>query len=214
MKNDKNIKYEESKDKLSIINECKYKSLFVSSRDAVMTLEPPSWKFTSGNPATIKMFKAKDEAEFLSYEPWKLSPLLQPDGCRSEEKAKEMIKIAIKNGSNIFEWVHKRLNGEEFPSEVFLSKIELNGNSFLHALVRDITERKELIKKAKEYTEELETKVTKRTKELSSKIKELESINKTMVGRELKMVELKKEIEKLKQNSNGNNKNGNGNHKI
>ena len=34
-------------------SETKFSSLFKSSRDAIMTLEPPTWKFTSGNPATI-----------------------------------------------------------------------------------------------------------------------------------------------------------------
>lgn len=32
-------------------SEGRYKVLFESSRDAIMTLEPPNWMFTSGNPA-------------------------------------------------------------------------------------------------------------------------------------------------------------------
>ena len=43
-----------------------YRKLFDSSKDAIMTLEPPTWKFTSGNLAIIEMFKVKDEKEFTS----------------------------------------------------------------------------------------------------------------------------------------------------
>lgn len=132
----------------------RYKALFVSSRDAVMTLEPPDWKFTSSNPATIKMFGARNEGDFLYHEPWVLSPKFQSDGRRSEEKAKEMIERAMREGSHFFEWTHKRLDGEEFPAEVLLSKVEQNGKTFLHALVRDITERKKLETQLKEYGEE------------------------------------------------------------
>jgi len=79
--------------------------------------------------------------------------------------------------------------------------------------IEDITEKEELEGKLAEYAKGLEVKITERTRELATKIKELESINKSMVGRELKMIELKKEIEVLKKrvkNGNGNGKKGNG----
>jgi PAS domain S-box-containing protein len=123
-------------------SEKKHKTLFESSSDAIMTLAPPQWKFTNGNPATIKMFKAKDEAEFNSKGPWELSPRYQPDGQISEVKAKQMIMNAMKEGSNFFEWTHKRINGEEFPATVLLTKIERCGRELLQATVRDITEQK------------------------------------------------------------------------
>jgi hypothetical protein len=75
--------------------------------------------------------------------------------------------------------------------------------------IEDITERKQLEEKLAEYTRGLETKIDERTKELANRIAELEALNETMVGRELKMVELKKEIESLQKRI----KNGHGNHK-
>jgi len=54
-------------------------------------------------------------------------------------------------------------------------------------------------KELKELAESLEEQVKGRTKELQEKIKELERFNRLAVGRELKMIELKKEIERLKK---------------
>jgi len=124
-------------------SEERHRILFESSRDAIMTLEPPSWSFTSGNPATVKMFKAKNAEEFISYGPGDLSPERQPDGRASAEKAKEMIEKAMREGSCFFEWTHKRLDGTDFPATVMLARMEIKGKQFLQATVRDITEQKQ-----------------------------------------------------------------------
>ena len=65
------------------LSEEKYYGLFEVTRDAIMTLDPPHWKFTSGNPAALKMYGASNEKEFVSYGPWELSPERQPDGRMS-----------------------------------------------------------------------------------------------------------------------------------
>jgi len=54
-------------------------------------------------------------------------------------------------------------------------------------------------KELKELTEGLETEVKRRTGEVRKRMKELESFHKLAVGRELKMIELKKEIKRLKE---------------
>lgn len=65
--------------------------------------------------------------------------------------------------------------------------------------MEDITKQKQLEEQLKEYTKKLTIEVAKRTAELESRVKELERVNKIMLGRELKMIELKNELAKLKK---------------
>ena len=65
--------------------------------------------------------------------------------------------------------------------------------------MEDITKQKKLEEQLKEYTKRLTYEVAKRTAELELRVKELERVNKIMVGRELKMIELKRELDKLKK---------------
>ncbi|MCX5685818.1 MAG: PAS domain S-box protein, partial [Planctomycetota bacterium] len=137
-------------------SEQRHRTLFEGSRDAMMTLAPPSWKFTSANPATLAMFGVKDAAEFTLLGPWLLSPEVQPDGRPSAEKAKELIETAMREGSHFFEWTHRRLSGEDFPATVLMTRLELAGQVLLQATVRDITAQKraeEELRKAHAFTE-------------------------------------------------------------
>ncbi|MBT3380288.1 MAG: transporter substrate-binding domain-containing protein [Lentisphaerae bacterium] len=124
-------------------SEERHRILFESSRDAIMTLEPPSWGFTSGNPACVEMFRCTDEADFTAHGPWDLSPEKQADGRPSGDKAKEMITRAMDEGSHFFEWAHQRADGEVFPATVLLTRVELEGGTFLQATVRDVSAQKQ-----------------------------------------------------------------------
>jgi len=163
----------------------KYKTLFNTSRDAIMTIAPPTWKFTSGNAAALKLFRAKNEQEFTAQGPWSVSPDLQPDGISSSDKAKQMIQKAMEEGSNFFEWTHKTLDDKTFPATVLLTRVEIeHGKPFIQATVRDITEQKKIENRLKE------------------QIEELERYKKVTVDRELKMIELKSKMKELQQELN------------
>ncbi|MDO9263297.1 MAG: PAS domain S-box protein, partial [Desulfosalsimonadaceae bacterium] len=123
-------------------SEIKYRALFESAADAIMIVEPPSWRFTSGNPSMMRMFMAKNEAEFLSLGPWDVSPERQPDGRLSSEKALAMLETARRDGSFSFEWTHRRLNGEDFPATVLLTRMKIGDKEVIQGTVRDITESK------------------------------------------------------------------------
>lgn len=63
--------------------------------------------------------------------------------------------------------------------------------------IEDFTNQKTLEKKLISNSESLEHKVNERTAELAERIKSLEALNELMIGREMKMIELKKEIAEL-----------------
>jgi len=119
----------------------RYRVLYESSADAIMVIYQNGRCF-AGNPSAVKMFGFKNESEFVSYDVMQLSPERQPDGVMSTVKAKEMIDIAMKNGSHSFEWVHRRLDGNPFYASVLLTRIGLQGVYMIQATVRDITEIK------------------------------------------------------------------------
>lgn len=82
---------------------------------------------------------------------------------------------------------------------MLLNARQIDSVELIILAIEDITARKNLENKLAGYTNDLEVKIAQRTQELANRVKELETLNKTMVGRELKMVELKNEIENLKK---------------
>jgi PAS domain S-box-containing protein len=125
------------------ISELKHRLLFESSHDALMILSPPSWQFSGANRATLQLFGAVSESEFLGRGPWDVSPEFQPDGENSSEQALKVIETTMKEGSHFFEWLHQRMDGTLFFSEVLLTRIDLGAEVFIQATVRDITNRRQ-----------------------------------------------------------------------
>jgi PAS domain S-box-containing protein len=116
-----------------------HRILFEQSADALMTLAPPSWMFTSCNAATLKLFCVPTREQFLSLGPWNLSPEKQPDGRPSAEKAAQMISEAMEKGTKSFDWTHRTLDGRDISCTVLLSRIVHNGQPLLVATVRDVS---------------------------------------------------------------------------
>ncbi|MFP5458687.1 MAG: PAS domain-containing protein [Bacteriovoracia bacterium] len=136
-------------------NEARLKSLFDQSADAIMTLAPPEWRFTSANPATVRLFAAQSEAEFVKLGPWDVSPEFQPDGTASAQKAQEMILRTVREGSALFEWVHLDLQGNDILCTVLLSRIIKGDEMYIQATVRDVTREREAQAQLRGLTQEL-----------------------------------------------------------
>ncbi|MGA2246082.1 MAG: PAS domain S-box protein [Verrucomicrobiota bacterium] len=123
-------------------SEEKYRGLFEGARDAIITTDPTTGKFVSGNPAALRMFGVENEAEFIAHGPADFSPERQPDGRRSVEATRLDDAKTLANGSRFFEWTHRRTSGEEFVADVLLTRLEQGGKVLVMATVRDITARK------------------------------------------------------------------------
>lgn len=79
-----------------------------------------------------------------------------------------------------------------------LNAKRINTTQTIILAIEDITEKRNLEKKLAEFATLQETIIIKRTEELAARVKELEILNKAMVERELKMIDLKQEVVDLK----------------
>lgn len=93
----------------------------------------------------------------------------------------------------------------EFPKiglrVMLLNARQLDDTEQILLAIEDITLKRAIEIKLANYTKDLETGIAAKTEELKARIAELSELNKLMVGRELKMIELKKEVKKLKKKS-------------
>ncbi|UMB53164.1 PAS domain S-box protein [Lutibacter sp. A64] len=121
-------------------SEKKYRDIFEKSMDAVIIIK--NGVITNCNEATLKVFGYSDKKELIKLHPADISPQLQPNGENSFYEAQKLMKTALEKGSNRFQWYHKKKNGQVFPVEVSLTKIEESDNIIrIHAVVKDISER-------------------------------------------------------------------------
>jgi len=110
-----------------------------------------------------------------------------------EEALKELDQIARMLVRRDFELMTTREEREKELRELKNVKAELEeAKDILEIKVKARTRELE------EMAQGLEKQVQERTKELQDRVAELEEMNNLMIGRELRMVELKKEIESLK----------------
>jgi PAS domain S-box-containing protein len=126
-------------------SEEKYKALFESAGDAIMLtrIGDAGPQFIDANKKALDLFMITKE-EMYKLDPVALSPDKQADGRSSGEAILENIGKAMKGETVVIEWIHRKKDGTDFPCEVTLRKIDLDGPKVIQAIVRDITERKRL----------------------------------------------------------------------
>jgi len=153
-------------------NEEKFRTLFERAHDAIH-IDNENDEIMDVNERACELF-GYSRAELLGM---KVSDLQAPE-VRGQ-KGKTLQEEIDKYSDKIFEGLNQRKDGTKVPVEISVSKISTSQGIRYFSIVRDISERKRI------------------EQELREQIDILQRFNDVTVGRELKMIELKKEINAL-----------------
>ncbi|MBI5538784.1 MAG: PAS domain S-box protein [Bacteroidia bacterium] len=128
-----------------IERENKYHTLFESANDAYLIIKDD--KFIDCNQKSLDLYQSSLE-DLIMHTPfhYRFSPTFQPNGRSSREMAREKIDLALSNKPQFFEWTHIKNGKEPFDTEVTLNKFSFNKEDYVLAVVRDITQRKQIEK--------------------------------------------------------------------
>ncbi|HQH19303.1 MAG TPA: PAS domain S-box protein, partial [Bacteroidales bacterium] len=127
-----------------------YNTLFEAAPDAILIMQDD--KFVNCNNKTLAIFQCTKE-QIIGKPPFYFSPEYQPDGRPSKIVAWEKISLAQSGIPQAFEWKHTRYNRTDFDAEVFLHNIIIQGQLYLQAIVKDVTEQKNVQKNLKKSEE-------------------------------------------------------------
>ncbi|MFY7865971.1 putative bifunctional diguanylate cyclase/phosphodiesterase [Roseateles sp.] len=124
-------------------SEARHRTLFETNPDAVLVLDH-FMVVVDCNPAARLLFGAPRREDLVGRQLSDLSPSVQLDDKDSCTAATRCIELAVQRGQHAFEWLHQRLDDEvTFIAEVLLSRVDLEGQVLIQAVVRDISTRRQ-----------------------------------------------------------------------
>ncbi|GAB6097633.1 hypothetical protein JCM14469_38870 [Desulfatiferula olefinivorans] len=126
-----------------------YRTLFESSGDALLLLSR-DLSVMDGNSAAVSMFGAGTRDELIGRDIFDLSPENQAEGVNSRSLGHDMLRRVLNEGLVKFEWMHRRIDGGEFPVESTMTLLADSSEGLQLAIIRDISERKKAEKVIRE----------------------------------------------------------------
>lgn len=183
-------------------NEKKFRTVTDSVRDAIVMIDS-SGKISFWNSAASDLFGYGQE-EVMGQD---LHDYIVPKEMRSKvEKGLAQFKLSGEGPvfDGLLEFQALRKDGTQFPVELSVSPIQMEGDRYATGTARDITKRKRAEEAVRRLNEELEERVRERTaqfenanKDLQENMAQLERFSDLAHGREIRMIQLKQEVNEL-----------------
>ncbi len=140
-------------------SEEKYRTIFGAINDAIVVFDPEMGNFLEVNQKYLEMVGYDTgERETLS-----LAKVCSADPPFTFQDAQALMHRAVEEGSQLFEWWAEDRRGRRFWIEINLSLTPLGGQNRFLAVIRDISERKQVEDLRRRAFEELERLVAERT---------------------------------------------------
>ncbi len=119
-------------------SERNYREIFNATQEAIFIHEAETGRTLAVNRTVTEMFGyTEQEACRLSLE----SISAEEESCTAG-RALQMIRMAVEEGPQVFEWLSRKKSGETFWTEVTLQSTEIGGKGRVLAVVRNIDHRK------------------------------------------------------------------------
>ncbi|HET6720537.1 MAG TPA: diguanylate cyclase, partial [Rhodocyclaceae bacterium] len=118
------------------------KALFANSYIPMVVMDPASDVFIDCNDAAVEIYRLGGRHQVLGKTVLDVSPPTQYDGSPSAAAAARHVAKAREQGLQVFEWRHRRADGQEWDAEVRLMSLRVGGKELLQFSLRDITAQK------------------------------------------------------------------------
>lgn len=131
------------------------KALFASSEVAMVVMDAETGVFVDCNEAAIRIYGYGGREEVIGKRPVDVSTPAQYDGSDSSTEAEKRIRICRQQGSHIFQWRHRRPDGQIWDADVHLMLFHHREKPLIQFKLQDISEQKRmeaaLIQKEEKY---------------------------------------------------------------
>lgn len=160
-------------------SEARFRALFDNAAVAIMIHDRETGAILDANRRAIESYGLATLEELQRWDIWLEPPY-------SYEDAVALIHKAASEGPQRYEWKVRDYHGRIFWEDVLLNRMTLSGTERVLSITTDITARKD--------AEEV---LSHQASELRNRNEELERFNRAMVGRELDMIALKRQVNEL-----------------